>query len=318
MRALLSNIVPILMLIAFGYLLRRRAYFEDVAIQRLTGFVASILIPCVMFNTFLNLNFDLTHVGLAAAFFVYQLILLALSFVIYRVLKKGRRFYPLFYCCFAFGFMAIPLFTTVFGADQMEYLAAIGLGHELFVGLVFMPAAKLWLKREPVNPRAMAKTVVSPLFLMVVAALAIKLLGLRPVIEGTLLGSGLLETISRLGGINTVLIMIIVGYRIRFDDLSKLKESSLLVLSRYIFTFAVGYAFKALVMDPLAGGSLLFDYAFFTMLSQHGSVLLVAYVGEYGDREDLEVASSSLVINELAGILLYILFVLGLNTGTFV
>ena len=39
--------------------------------------------------------------------------------------------------------MAIPLFTTVFGADKMEYLAAIGIGHELFVGLVFMTVAKL-------------------------------------------------------------------------------------------------------------------------------------------------------------------------------
>lgn len=313
MEALLRNIVPILMLITFGYILRRRSYFEEAAIQRLTSFVATILVPCVLFNTFLNLDFSLAHVGLAAAFFALLVILLGLSFVIYRFIPPKRRFYPLFYCCFAFGFMAIPLFSTVFGEDKMDYLAAIGLGHELFVGIIFMTVAKLWLKEEPISVKAAAKTLISPLFIMVTAALILKLTGLKEVLQGTLLGGGLLDTVARLGSINTVLIMIIVGYRIRFDDLSKVTESIKLVAFRYAFTFGVGYLFKWLVMDPMAGGSIWFDYAFFTMLSQHGSVLLVAYVGEFGTREDQEVASNALVINELVGIVLYLIFVFTLH-----
>ena len=67
-----------------------------------------------------------------------------------------------------------------------------------------------------------------------------------------------------------------------------------------------------LLLNTLAGGSIWFDYAFFTMLSQHGSVLLVAYVGDHGEQDDLEVASNALVINELAGIVLYLIFVFAL------
>lgn len=315
MTELLNNIVPILLLIAFGYFLRRRDYFEEVAIQRLTSMVAAVLVPCVLFNTFLNLDFSMAHVWLAASFFVLLVLLLGLSFLYYHFFPPKRRFYPLFYCCFAFGFMAIPLFTTVFGADKMDYLAAIGVGHELFVGLIFMTSAKLWLKNEKVSPRTLGKTFTSPLFIMVTAALIIKVFGLKEPLDATVLGHGIFEAISRLGGITTVLIMIIVGYRIRFDDRSKLAESAKLVLVRYLFTFGVGYLFKFLVMDRLAGGNVYFDYAFFTLLSQHGSVLLVAYVGEYGDQDDLEVASCSLVINELAGIALYLLFVFLLFGG---
>ena len=233
----------------------------------------------------------------------------------YHFFPPKRRFYPLYYCCFAFGFMAIPLFSTVFGADKMDYLAAIGVGHEVFVSVIFMTVAKLWLKNEPVSGKNIARTVVSPLFIMVGLALIIKVFGLKEVIDATVIGHGIFETIARLGSITTVLLMIIVGYRIRFDDRSKLVESAKLVAFRYLFTFGIGYAFKFLVMDRLAGGNVYFDYAFFTLLSQHGSVLLVAYVGEYGDQDDLEVASSSLVINELVGIVLYLIFVFALFGG---
>lgn len=309
MDALLDNVVPILLLIVFGYLLRRRNYFEEAAIQRLTSMVAGILVPCVLFNTFINLNFTAAHVWLAVSFFGLLVLLLAISFLVCHFIPPKRRFFPLYFCCFAFGFMAIPLFTTVFGAEKMDYLAAIGVGHELFVGLIFMPVAQLWLKQEPINLRSVGKTLISPLFVMIFAALLLRFTGLKAVVESTILGRGLLEAIARLGGITTVLIMIIVGYRIRLDDRSKLRESAALVAVRYVFTFSVGYLCKFLVMDRLAGYNIYFDYAFFTMLSQHGSVLLVAYVGEHGSQDDLEVASSSLVINELAGIALYLIFV---------
>lgn len=249
MDALLNNVVPILMLIAFGFFLRRQNYFEDVAIQRLTSMVAGILVPCVLFNTFISLNFTAAHVWLAAAFFLLLVLLLSLCFLACRFFPPKRRFFPLFFCCFAFGFMAIPLFSTVFGEENMDYLAAIGLGHELFVGLVFMPVAQLWLKREPASFRSVGKTLFSPLFIMVAAALLLRFTGLKPAVEATVLGRSLLNVISRLGGITTVLIMIIVGYRIRLDDRSKLRESAALVGVRYLFTFGVGYLYKFLVMD---------------------------------------------------------------------
>ena len=312
MKELLDNIVPILMLIAFGYILRRKNYFAEATVKGLTSFIATILVPCVLFNTFLNLNFDLSHVWLAVAFFVLQLIYLGFGFLLFKVIPARRRFYPLYFACCAFGFMAIPLFTTVFGADKMEYLAAIGIGHELFVGLVFMTVAKLWLKNEKVAPKTLVKTLISPLNIMVVAALLIKVFGLKDVLDATVIGHGLFSAISKLGGITTVLIMIIVGYRIRFDDKRLMAESAKIVALRYAVTFVIGYIFKFLVMDPLAGGSIWFDYAFFTMLSQHGSVLLVAYVGDHGEQDDLEVASNALVINELAGIVLYLIFVFAL------
>lgn len=309
MTDLLSSLCPVLLLIFFGYLLQRRKYFRDETVQQLTSFVSGILVPCVLFNTFLNLNFRMEYIWLAVSFFILLVILLAAGFLLNRFFPMKRRFYPLFFCCFAFGFMAIPLFSTVFGIEKMDYLAAIGIGHELFVGLIFMSTAQLWLKNEPVSSKTIVRTFTSPLMMMVAAALIIRALGIKDMLYATLIGRSIFDMISRLAGITTTLIMIVVGYRIRFDSLSRIKESVLLVLARYALTFGIGYLYKFLVMDRFAGGNIYFDYAFFTLLSQHGSVLLVAYVGDYGSREDLEIISNSLVVNEIIGIILFLIFI---------
>ena len=50
------------------------------------------------------------------------------------------------------------------------------------------------------------------------------------------------------------------------------------------------------------------------MLSQFGSTLLVAMVGQYETQEDLEVAGNSFALNVIAGIVFYLIYLL--VTGT--
>ena len=57
-----------------------------------------------------------------------------------------------------------------------------------------------------------------------------------------------------------------------------------------------------------------FGAAYFIMLSQFGSTLLVAMVGQYETQEDLEVAGNSFALNVIAGIVFYLIYLL--VTGT--
>ena len=56
MDELLLNIVPLLLLLGFGFYLRRIQYFDDYVVQKLSKFIGNILIPCVLFGTMLNLQ----------------------------------------------------------------------------------------------------------------------------------------------------------------------------------------------------------------------------------------------------------------------
>lgn len=313
---LFLSIIPLLFLIAFGYALRRLHYFSNSDIQKFTSLVGDLLVPCVIFNTILHLEIHREHIALSIAFFCYLLLLLLLSWLFYRVLHLKRRFFVFHSCAFAFGLMGIPLFSTVFGQEHMEYLVALGVGHELFIALVYITGAKLMLKQETWGKRALLQNFTSPLFYMVSAALILNLTGWKDVLTATLLGSCLFATIAKIASITTVLTMIVVGYRLHFQDKQRLWESALYVLFRYMLSFGVGYTVKFLVLDRLVPPSPYFDYAFFTMLSQFGSTLLLMLVGKYCSHEDMEVASNAFVLNAIIGIALYVFFVYRISTST--
>ena len=269
---LLRSVLPVILLIAFGFWLQRRRFFSEEAVDNLTKLVSDYLIPCTIFTTFMGLDLRPEHFGLAACVFLIQLLLLGSGFLTARLFGFRRRFAPLYPCAFAFGFMAIPLFSTVFGLEHMGTLTSMGVGHELFIGLVFMPLARLYLKGDGATPRQIGKNLLSPLFLMIFLALVLQLSGLRDQVAATDLGGGIIDTIGQLGGISSTLILLTVGYRIRLDNPAKLRESVRLVVWRYLLIFVISYAVKALLMDPMAGGDPFFGAAFFTLFWGGGAL----------------------------------------------
>ena len=81
-----------------------------------------------------------------------------------------------------------------------------------------MPVARIYLKERPPDRVKSEKNLLSPLFVMIFLALALQLLGIRDAVSATDLGGGVIDTISKLGGISSTLILITVGYRIHMDN----------------------------------------------------------------------------------------------------
>jgi len=308
MNDLFINILPILFLLAFGYVLRKIDFFGEVAIQKLFVLVGQVLLPCVIFNSILHLDIRTEHLAISAAYFAFLVLLLLLSALVFRLLHLKRTFFIFYTACFSFGTMGIPLFSTTFGVENMEYLVALGVGHELYFAIVFITAARIVLRGERFSAKTVWKNLTSPLFCMVLAALILKFTGWKEVLEASVLGSSVLLTIEKIASITTVVTMLVVGYRLHFEDKKQIRESFCYALFRLVAAFAVGYLFKGLVFDRIVT-SRYFDYAYFTLLSQFGSTVLLTMVGEHCSREDMEVACNAFVINALIGIGLYAAFV---------
>ena len=132
---------------------------------------------------------------------------------------------------------------------------------------------------------------------MIFLALALQLLGIRDAVSATDLGGGVIDTISKLGGISSTLILITVGYRIHMDNPDKIRESLRLVAWRYLLIFSVSYGVKFFLMDPMVGQDFYFNAAFFT------------YISEYGSLEDSQIASNAYAINAVIGMALFVLYV---------
>lgn len=306
MEHLVLTVAPLILLLTLGCVLRHIHYFSGELVQNIIRFIGDFLIPCVIFNTILNLEIRREHILLSVSFFVFLILLLLLSWLFYKIFSIRRRFFIFFSCAFAFGLMGIPLFSTVFGAENMEYLIALGVGHELFIAIVYLTAAKLVLKGEQFHLGNI--NLFSPLFCMMLSALVLNLSGGKEVLAASLPGACFLATVSELASITTVLTMITIGYQLHFECLAHIKESLFYVLFRYTLAFGAGYAVKWLFLDRWVGPSPYFDHAYFTMLSQFGSTMLIVLVGRHCSQEDLEISSNAFVLNVVAGIILYTIY----------
>ena len=90
---------------------------------------------------------------------------------------------------------------------------------------------------------------------MIFLALALQLLGIRDAVSATDLGGGVIDTISKLGGISSTLILITVGYRIHMDNPDKIRESLRLALSSDLLRQLWGQIFPD---GPHGGAGFLF------------------------------------------------------------
>ncbi len=309
MNDLLINVIPLLLLIAFGFALRRMNYFEESTIKKLTSFVANVIVPCVIFNTILNLEIRVDHIVLSASFFLLLAIITVASYIIYKVFHLKRKFFVFFNGVFSVGLAGISLFSATFGAEHMEYMAAITVGHELFIALIFVTGAKIWLADEKLNVKTVFKNLRSPLFIMVAIALILNLTGWADAVKANVIGNCVVSAISKVASITTPLTMIIIGYLINFKDKSRIKESFLYAGLRLLLTFGFGYLLKFLLLDHVIAPDIYFDYAYFTVIAGFGSAILIALVGQHGDKEEMEVCSNAYVINVITFIAIFVGFV---------
>ena len=70
---LIRSVLPVILLIIFGFWLQKRHYFSEETVQGVTKLVSDYLIPCTIFTTFIGLDLRPEHFGLAACTFLIQL-----------------------------------------------------------------------------------------------------------------------------------------------------------------------------------------------------------------------------------------------------
>lgn len=308
MTEILGKVLPLLFLIAMGYVLQRMQFFGEDAFFKLQSLVLNIAIPCMLCTTFINLDFDVSYAWLSVAFFALMVILLIVGFVIYKLFPIKRSFFPFLLTSFGFGTTSIPFYVALFGQENLKYLSILGVGHEVFIALVFLPLAQMFLSGKRITPYLLIGSLKNPFLVMTFLGLFIRAFGLRELLFNSALGLGFYGAIERLGAISLTLTLIIIGYRLKFSNRKNLMESVLYVGIRYAVSFGIAFLYKLVVVNRLIGPSPLFDAAYFILLSQHSSIALTVLVGQNCTREDHEVVTNAFVLNTIVGILLFLVY----------
>ena len=302
---ILGRMSPLLILILFGYILQRTQYFEEVSYKRLLHFTLTFVIPCLLFTTFMDMQFQPRYALVSVVYIGFMALLLAAGFLLQKLFKFKHRFFPLILTGFGFGVVGLPLFVTMFGIERAHYMAVLGVGHEVFVALVYLPFSRMYLSGEKFSIRNVIK---HPFLIMVSLALFVRLTGMEWLLTDNMLGVGIFSAIRGLGGMTLVIAMILVGYRLRFNDKATIKISVLYYSLRLAAVLAIGIPFMLLVISPVTAGSVMFNHAFMILSLTHSSIAVIALVGNYCPKEDQVIINNVFVLSVITGFVLFFLY----------
>ena len=259
----IARILPIILIITLGNLIRVRSILSADTVHELRGLVVNIALPPVLFAAFLDLELQSTFVGLFVIMAAICTALLGLGYLLHRVLRHRHEYLPFLITGFEFGMVGITLFGSAYGLANVGYIAIVDLGHELFIWFVL--ATLLAARRDGISSlaRTLQGFVTSPLIIAILAALALNLLGLRDWFHETAAGEAVLGTLHYLGNLLIPLILILIGYGMGLSWRG-IREAAGVVFGRLTLLIPLSLLFNLLVVRRLLGLGPAFEKAVFT------------------------------------------------------
>ena len=111
--------------------------------------------------------------------------------------------------------MGYSLYTLLFGAENLSVMAVAALGGDVFVFTLYMAMLK---GRDGMPPKQIAReTLLSPIFLAILAGVLLGATGLWSAMSGHFIGSAVAAVGDFLSGPTACAILFVVGYNIEFS-----------------------------------------------------------------------------------------------------
>lgn len=168
MQALLDVILPVFLVIGFGYLAVWRRYFSESGIDALMKFTQNFAIPCLLFDAIASLDLAATfNAPLLVSYYVGASASFAAGLVGARVLF--RRAWPdsvaIGFCClFANSvLLGLPITERAYGSEALTANYAIVAVHAPFAYGVGMTVMEI-VRARGGSPRKMASKVLGAIF----------------------------------------------------------------------------------------------------------------------------------------------------------
>jgi malate permease and related proteins len=214
---IINRVLPILLLLIVGYWLRRRSLIAEKTIADLRWLVVNLALPAVLFVSFLNIEMQSEFLWIFILVFGLCVLLYLAGAAIRARLNVPTEYFPFLTTGFEYGMLGISLFGAAYGLNRIGYIAVVDLGHEIFIWFVLLPM--LLMKRDGAqNIKQVAKAfLTSPVVIAILAGILLNILGLSAILPELPLVGGLIRALDFLGNLTVPLILLIIGYGIRFE-----------------------------------------------------------------------------------------------------
>jgi len=134
-----TKIVPVLLLFATGFVMRRTRFLAAATLAEVKKLVVNVTLPALMFLAFLSLELRRNELILAGSIFALCLVLLVASRLADQAMHGGWAIRSYMMGGFEAGMLGYALYLSVFGNEALPVFASVDLGQVVFVFVILMP-----------------------------------------------------------------------------------------------------------------------------------------------------------------------------------
>ncbi len=308
MGEMLGKILPIILLMALGYIIRQKNIISKQGIAGIRFLVVNISLSSMLFLLFLEMEFELQYLYIFLLTFALLVVMMLSGFLLNLVKPLYSKYNPFVTSGCAFALVGVALFGILFGENRMQEFLVIGLAHELFVWVIYYMVLRIKIGGEKFSPSSLAKIFTSPMLLAIGAGLILNLSGIGSFLSEYFMWQSFVGTVDMVASTATPLMLILLGYGLAIEK-KYLTPSVKLLVSRYIVAAVVGTAFILLVVNTFFENNPMVRISFISLMiipPIFSLQLLVGTVG--GSEEDEKVISNTLAMGSVVGIVLLVLY----------
>ena len=304
---IINRILPILLLLLLGYGIRRKDFLASQTIEDLRKFVVNVTLPAVLFISFLEIELQTAYLFIFGFTFFLCILLFVFGQLIKKQLNLSQEYFPYLVTGFEYGMLGVSLFGSAYGVANIGYIAVVDLGHEIFIWFVFLPL--LLMKRDGKQSLAgIGRSFVSsPVVIAILGSLILNLAGAaKPLYELPLTGA-IMSTLQFLGNLTIPLILVIVGYGIKFDQYG-LQAALRVVALRLSLLIPLALVINWLLIRRFLQLEPLFEAAVFTLLILPPPFIVPLYTRQGLAISEKQYINNVLMVHTVISIAVYIIY----------
>jgi malate permease and related proteins len=294
--AALAKVVPVLLVLAAGQGLRRARLLSASTVADLKALVFKVTLPCLLVNAFSRVDLQPRTLVPVAVVFAAALAVYLVAGALQRRLPGLPPSLPALLTGFEAGMFGFAMFSSVHGAENVWRFFLADLGQALVVYFAVVPGLEAGGARRGPG-RLLRGFLGTPAILAILGGLALRLTGLRAVLERWPLGGSVFEALALLGGATTALVTLVVGWELRLRP-GSLRRPALTALARLGLWAGLGAAVVHFVIDRWLGLDRLFQAAFMTLFVLPPPFVYPIFLGE-ARREEQEYVADTIALGTL-------------------
>lgn len=213
---ILKTVMPVIVMLALGKMFALKKVISAETVSGIKGLISGILLPVVIFNALLTMQFSMR--SLCLSLLVYALYTIALFLVLKFISPKLKYRMSGFLVLGAEGgMMGYALYTSLFGSEALSTLMEVDLGNILFAFTFFIVLIKMANSDEKDTKKVIVDSLKTPLVSVVAIAIVLNVMGIGKWLMASQIGSLYTTVITMVTSPVSALILMSVGYELELD-----------------------------------------------------------------------------------------------------